>query len=136
MAVVFQLFCTEDLLKLNAAQLDDLRTTVGWALEHSPSVLETVKGRADQVFQQLTTRKPIQKGITPDPSKGMLLQLFSEEDLSLLNAQQLEILKMAISCAEVLSPEPLKVIKDEIHTLFTRYTGQCPKESDVYYGHI
>ena len=136
MAVIFQLFCAEDLLKLTATQLDDLKTTVGMALNYSPRVLATVKSRADQVFQQLTSRTPTQQSISPDPSKGMLFQLFNQADLELLNAQQVDILKMAITCALTHSPEALQVVKDEADALFVNYTGQRPKESDVYYGNI
>jgi hypothetical protein len=136
MAVVFQLFCAEDLLKLNAAQLDDLKTTVRQALENSPRVLGAVKSRANEVFQQLTSQPATQPVAASEASRGMLLQLFNDADLKLLNAQQLDILKMAISCAVFHTPEALQAVKEEADTLFVRYTGQHPKESDVYYGNI
>ena len=136
MSVVFQLFCADDLVKLSASQLDELKTTVGRAIKFSPSVLETVKSRADEVYEQLTDRTPTPHLVSSNHSQGMLGQMFDSEDLKALDGQQVDVLKMAIECAITHSPEALQAVKEEVDPLYVAYTGEEPKESDVYYGNI
>ena len=141
MSVIFQLFRVEDLKYLEAYQLDDLRTYVGNIL-NIPDVAERVKPRAHQVFKQLTgsdakgptsTSQQASSGV----AEGMLLNLFSEEDLQKLNdGKHLELLKWAIICEMTHSDQALRVIKRYVYERFASYNKGQPEGGDSFYQHL
>jgi hypothetical protein len=138
MSVVFQLFRASDLAQLTEPQLEELKKTVGLAL-NEPAVLAHLRERADEVFQQLAKKAPTQRTVSALPttlsagsslqelreglSAARLSQLYNIEDLRELdrNNTHRDILRMAIDCEVVHSQEVLLAIKTQIHQKFSSF---------------
>ena len=139
MSVIFQLFGAEDLKKLDPHQLEGLGKAVGEALDNNTTVLEQVKPRASEVFEQLKAIPPTTTGVmaapqSPGPPRGMLFQLFNISDLEKLSRKQIQILEWAIRCELAHNPDALLAMRDIIYPLFRDYTGGVdPIGSDAFY---
>jgi hypothetical protein len=135
MSVVFQLFCADDLQKLDETQFRQLKEAVIAALNTSPAVLDKVKDRADTVFEQLKQRRSTQQGVRLEPNMNLVARFFNDADFNSLSQQERDIIEWAIVCEETHSPDVLQVVRDQVYPLFRQHTGGDPTGSDVFYQH-
>lgn len=145
MSVIFQLFSAEDLKKLSAVQLDDLKSYVVYVMNNEQSVIDEIGSRARDVFAQLTEPLPgeLPKAQAPLPAplpsrelEGVLLKIFDEAQLRDLSGEQIEILKWAIICEMTHSKAALEAIKALVYERFKGYHKGDPQGSDAFYQHL
>ena len=139
MSVMFQLFHAADLQNLSQQQFDDLKGIISNALNTSDRVADAVRERAYEVFHQLTSPDIVIKGPEPrDRSQQLLNQLFCEDDLQHLDAQKIDILRIAMSCEAAASYEALEavldVVSDAIPEKFPTLTQPPRRDPDAGYS--
>jgi hypothetical protein len=124
---------------LTLEQLAILKMTIRDALHTPTNIPRRLQDRAYEVFRQLKGRDPLPG--QPDPSKPILMQLFSEQDLQALDPKQFDILEMAISCEAANAYESLEAIKTLAHNKFQELTrpigtatGPRPNDPDSLYS--
>ena len=130
MGVIFQLFSAADLQKLAALspdKLDELRQLIRDERAPSPNVRAKLKPRADEVFLQLAS--PPFSGSLPLPdspttSPSLAGQLFRQQEINQLDADQLRILEWAIQCEMDNSPYVLEVIMQKVLTWLAELVPQ------------
>jgi hypothetical protein len=107
---------------LTLEQLAILKMTIRDALHTPATIPQQLRNRAYEVFRQLKGRDPLPG--QPDPSKPILIQLFSEQELQALDPKQFDILEMAISCEAANAYESLEAIQALAHNKFQELTQQ------------
>ena len=141
MAIVFQLFCAEDLARLTPGQLDDLRTEILKAVEASARV-EPIRDRARTVFDQLT-QNPAPQPTVPESSRTLLKNFFTDAELGQLDSKQRDILEWAIYCAVTHEKLALEAIREQVYDWYGSLpqmaafdSSQIPRGGDADYMHI
>jgi hypothetical protein len=132
MAVIFQLFSVQDLQALTAQQLEELRAWVGMNQRTpQPQVADTVYQLASIKYEQLTGQKPKHPRPTFNPGKGLLGQLFHQDDLACLKHKDYTILQWAVECALAHQPEAVGAINTQAVEMYKEWTGTTPQGPDL-----
>ena len=133
MAIIYQMFNTQDLLALSAAQLAALRAHIAFELRlPKPEVVDTIYPIAAVQFLHLTGLLPAHARPGFDPTKGLLGQFFAEADLAPLSHQELGLLTWAIECALERHPEAVQALQERTAPLYQQWTGHAPHGKDSW----